>query len=239
MYRIGICDNDEILGLQLENYIQEYCQHHGQKADTLIFLTPGELFDSIEKDGPFDLLFLDIELKGITGIDVGKILRKALSNEITQIVYISSKTDYTMKLFETHPLYFLIKPVKPEDITHVMNTCDRLFLHNDTYFEYKAGKKMCRVNQRHIMYLQSAGKTIHMYTTFGSNVFYGKLSNALKQLNENLFYSVHRSYIINWNYVAAYHIENLVLSDKTVIPISQSKRKTVRKQILKNTIANN
>lgn len=60
----------------------------------------------------FDIVFLDIELPKISGIDIGKKIRDEMHDETTKIVYISGKDSYAMGLFDVRPLNFLIKPIK-------------------------------------------------------------------------------------------------------------------------------
>ena len=61
-------------------------------------------------------MILDIELARLSGIDVGKFLREENRNFHTQIIYVSSKETYAMKLFSVQPLDFLVKPVKKEEL---------------------------------------------------------------------------------------------------------------------------
>ena len=60
----------------------------------------------------FDLIFLDIELKKKSGLDVSNYIRNELGNESVQIAYISAKTGYAMDLFEFRPINFLVKPLE-------------------------------------------------------------------------------------------------------------------------------
>lgn len=234
MYRIGICDDDEAFCWQTEEYIRAYCERHNLPIDSQIFLSGEELLkytNSIEQ--PFDLLLLDIEMEGMDGVAVGLKLRESLANEVTQLVYISCKSSYAMRLFKTRPLDFLIKPVTKDSIEHMMDNYCYLYVQNNNYFEYKNGKNIIRVDQKHILYLQSEGKIIHIYTLHGSGSFYGKLSDTLLTLDSNIFYSVHKSFVINWNHIAEYKVDTIILSDGSYIPVSQSRRNSVKERILK------
>lgn len=236
MYRIGICDDDETFCWQTEEHIRTYCDKYNLQAETQIFLSGKSLLECYNSEKPFDLLLLDIEMEELNGIAVGQKLRTDLANEITQIVYISSNNSYAMQLFKIRPMDFLIKPVTETDIEQMMNTYCQLFVQNTNYFEYKNGKNICRINQKHILYFQSEGRVIHMYTINGTEMFYGKLSNVLNELNPRTFCCVHKSFVINWNYVAEYRLDKIILSNGVVIPISQSKRSSVREQILLNNM---
>ena len=96
--RIGICDDDEQFTIQLERHVLAYAKRKGVHVETQTFLSPDKLFSNIDEDGLFDILFLDIELDDITGIDVGNRLRSDLKNEIMQVVFISANDEYGKNL---------------------------------------------------------------------------------------------------------------------------------------------
>lgn len=72
MLRIAICDDNNLVCSQIEEYILEYQRLSFRKFDVNIFYTGEDLINFIKNDNSFDLIFLDIELGTITGIEVGK-----------------------------------------------------------------------------------------------------------------------------------------------------------------------
>ncbi len=62
----------------------------------------------------FGLIFLDIEMQYVNGIEAGKIIREKMKDELTKIVYISGSDNYAMELFQVRPLDFLIKPISKD-----------------------------------------------------------------------------------------------------------------------------
>lgn len=96
MLRIGICDDDEQFTLQMENYVLDYANKKAITVETQTFLNSKELLLSINEDGPFEILFLDIELDDNTGIDIGQAIRSELKNETMQIVFVSAKEEYAL-----------------------------------------------------------------------------------------------------------------------------------------------
>lgn len=237
MYKIGICDDNEEFCWKIEEYLIDYCNKIKLPIDIQIFTSGKGLIDYFASEGIFDLLFLDIELNDTNGVTIGYELRNDISNERTQIVYVSSKESYAMQLFQTRPMDFLIKPITPQDITNVIDTYCRLFVQTKSYFEYKSKKKAYRIDERSILYFQSVGKVIHLFTSNGENCFYGKLSDVLKQINNEMFCCVHKSFIINTNYVSEYRATEIIMSNGVLIPISYSMRNHVKEHILKNQIA--
>lgn len=236
MYRIGICDDDIPFCRQIEEYIISYCTQHNINTTIDLFHSGEQLLASVQISGPFDLIFLDIDFKdNMNGIFVGKNIRNDLLSVNTQIVYISSFTEYAMQLFQIRPMDFLQKPVQESDMIRVLNTYTNLYIQKNRFFEYQIGKTTHQVRELYIRYLQSEGRIIHIHTLYGMDTFYEKLSTVMQRLEKDLFCCVHKSFIINWNYVAEYHNHILILNDGTKIPISQSKRRMIKEHIIKNS----
>lgn len=236
MFRIGICDDDIKFSEELKKLVKEYAEKNNISVKVQSFVNSNDLFKSLEEEGLFEILFLDIELKETTGVIVGKRIRSDIKNEAMQIVFVSSKQGYAMQLFEIRPMNFLIKPIDYKKVSDIMNEYGRLYKFQSDFFRYSIGKREYRINEQQIMYFESKGKKIIMVTPDSQKAFYGKLSEVLSDLRANSFCHVHKSYIINMRYVAEYSKDNILMVDGTVIPVSQSMRKNVAKKFLENNI---
>lgn len=230
MYTIAICDDDDLFCYQLEDYITQYCSEKNIPVQTEVFNTCETFKDCFSKGMRVDLLFLDI---GFTselskGIELGNFIRSHPENETTQIVYISLKSQYALQLFRIKPLDFLIKPITPELVAETMDIFVRLFVDTNVHFHFLKNEKEHHIEVRNIFCLQSIGKRIHLFTTQGEYIYYGKLSDALKQLPENLFITVHKSFIVNMNYIIQRRTKEVILSNQMVVPVSHSKSSNLR-----------
>lgn len=240
MYRFGICDDNSSFCFDFENLLKECIKEEGIRAELFKFYDGNAFFRFMESNSPLDLLFLDIEMKGMNGVEIGNRLRENQEYDITQIVYISGKDKYAMQLFKNHPLDFLIKPVKSEHIQEILKSYMRIYEKSPVFFEFSTGKYFRQIPENNIMYFQSEGKKIHIKIHQGeTQEFYGKMSEVARKLNGNKFCTVHKSFIVNLNYVWEFRPKELIMTDKTVIPISQSLRKTVQEKILERKIWQN
>ncbi len=138
MFRVAICDDEKTICSQIEKVILDYQKDCAEEIDVLTF-SSGEELHKIIKDGQaFDLIFLDIELDKLNGIEVGKIIREELNDNITQIVYISANKDYAMELFENRPLNFLVKPICCEKIIKNLNVAINLHKNSNFFLRFIA-----------------------------------------------------------------------------------------------------
>lgn len=236
MHKIGICDDDENFCADLEQRIIDYCKEISLTIETSVFSTGEELLKCIADNEKLDLLFLDICLQKTLGYEIGNKLRNNSDNEAMQIVYVSIEADYAMKLFESRPLNFLIKPIESQQLHAVLKEYKRLFDRDKSFFLYHARKQEHHIDANRIIYLESAGKMIDIVTENGRESYRGKLSETLSQLDTTTFCTVHKSYIVNLNYIDAYHFKNVVMSNGTTIPISQSRRMEIRQIMLNRNI---
>ena len=228
VFRIAICDDESTICSQIETILMNYSAEHNLLIETQIFYSGEELYRFLCGGETFDLLFLDIELKLLNGIEVGRKIREDLDNQLMQIVYISGKDNYYMDLFEVRPMHFLAKPIEAgeiiKDLRLAMKLTDRL----GGTFTYKKGQESHRIALKDILYFESVNRQVKIVLTEGEDLFYGKLKDVLGQVAKYHFMQIHKSYIVNYLYVTKFSYEEVTMSDHAILPISQSKRKAAR-----------
>ena len=117
MFKIAICDDVPVVCSEIKDIIMNLeDKAKYPKIEVGIFQSGEALIDSINEEGPYDLLFLDIELGEINGVEIGHIIREQMEDYVTKIVYISSKDIYDRQLFDVQPLHFIKKPIDPEKV---------------------------------------------------------------------------------------------------------------------------
>ena len=239
MYRIGICDDDLAFGSVLEQYLQNFAKRHQLGLDVFLFKGGEEYLKFLAEEAPVDLLFLDIEFEdGMDGSAVGKELRADLKNEITQIVYISGLESYAMQLFQNRPMDFLIKPVKQERVDRIMEEYIRLFGdQKEKYFSYHVGRNRYQILEEEIQYFQCTGRKIQIVTKKGAgDAFYGSMTEVEKLVSVDKFWHIHKSYLVNRNYISSFQPMEVCLTDGTKLPISRNCREEIRQKVLEEMI---
>lgn len=231
MYNIGICDDGENVCTCIENMILQYMKEKKIQADTNVWYTGEGLRDYLERGNPLDLLFLDIELLGMTGIEVADYIRNRLDDREMQIIYISGKASYAQRLFKTQPLDFLVKPISQNQMNDVLETAFRVMKRKNEKFEFQQGKEYYFVPMGEIAYFGSEGRKVKIVTLKETFEFYGRLREVAKRLPAD-FFAIHKSYIVNQEHIFQYTYETVELVNGTVLPISPANRKQVRRRVL-------
>ncbi len=233
MFRVAICDDEKEICSYIENIIWEFNKTTNERIEVDVFYSGEELYSEIQNGTSYDLIFLDIELQSISGIDIGRKIRDEIKNEIVLIVYISGKDSYAMDLFEVRPMNFLIKPIQSDKIIKVLKKALELTNNLNNVFCYKQGRKSVRKEIKEIIYFESMDRQIRMVTLDGDDIFYGTLKEVYEQVEKYNFIACHKSYLINYRHVAEFQYEQLTMTNKEVIPISQPQRKYVREYQIK------
>ncbi|NLJ58944.1 MAG: response regulator transcription factor [Tissierellia bacterium] len=232
MFKIAICDDEKVICQQLNNTLMDIGEKIDEKFQIDEFNSGEELYDFLQKGNRYELIFLDIELREINGVEVGKKIREELEDEITQIVYISGKESYAMELFDVRPLNFLIKPLNSEKIELVLKTARKIMQTSNKFYEYKIGNVNFNVLLRDVLYFESRGRKVRIITKDDEIEYYGKLSEVEEKLKDNKFLSIHKSYLINYKHVIEYSYEYVRMSNNEQLSISQNNRKAVREKLL-------
>ncbi len=227
MFHIAICDDEAIICSEIEQVIINYRKVSLNEIDVEVFTSGEELCYFLRKGEEFDLIFLDIELKRINGVEVGKIIRDKMRNEIVQIVYISGKDNYYLELFEVRPMHFLHKPIDPDkiikDIEKAMELAGRL----NHIFSYKQNHNTYKIAVKNILYLEAENRQVKMMTTQSQINFYGNLEEIFREVEKYHFLYIHKSYLVNYAHVIVFGHKELTMSNGTTLPISQQRRKQV------------
>lgn len=232
MYNIGICDDGKNICASLEEMVLQYAEKSKRKMDIQVWYTGEELCRYLEQDGHLDILFLDIELMKLTGIEVGNFIRNKMENRGMQIIYISGESSYAQKLFKTQPMDFLVKPISIEQIEDALELAIKLLEKNAERFEFQNGRDYYYISYNEIIYFESKGRKIKIVAVGAEKEFYGAIRELEKKLPKE-FFSIHQSYVINKTHVVKYTYETVEMDNSTILPISKAYRKQVRERLLR------
>lgn len=228
MIRVAICDDDKNICEELEDLLDEFKIKNMIGFDVDIFYKAGSLLKHISNDNRFDIIFMDIEMDGINGIQAGKIIRKNPISILTIIIYISSHKGYAMELFDIKPFNFILKPLDKKKVLSEFSSALKIISKDSDFYAFKSKSQHHQVLIQDILYFESYDRKIKIVTATEIYEFYDKLSEVKRKINNSLFILIHRSILVNFNHIRSSTYENVKMSNGTILPISQLKRKNVR-----------
>lgn len=232
MYDIGICDDGIEVCHFFKNVIQKFAESHGSMMNVRTWHTGEDLREYLESGNSLDLLYLDIELFRISGIDVAEYIRNQMEDRRMQIVYISGKQSYAQKLFKTQPMDFLVKPISKIQIEESLKLALHLLKEKAGKFRFERGKEVHYILYPDILYFCSHGRKIQIVTKAGKEEYYGKLNEISMQLPKE-FLRIHSSFFVNTEWIASYSYEQIVLENGEILNVSQKYRSEVRRFLMR------
>lgn len=233
MYYIGICDDSSLICSFIEQCITRQAKKERISIETEVWESGEELLYALKNNYDIDILFLDIELITMTGIEIAQYIRKQMDNYDMQIIYISGKEIYAFDLIDTQPLNFLIKPLNEKKVQEVFMFACKLLGRKEDKFEYTVGRSVIRISFDDIYYFYSMGRIIHIKMKTDIREFYGQLKEIYNRLPDS-FYMIHQSYIVNSKYIIRYSYDSIELKNGELLTISKSYRKAIRQRLLKD-----
>lgn len=230
MMEIAICDDMIPFTSWLEEKVIELGKKYMIDIENDIFFDGGRLVDHIKNGKKYDLIFLDIEMLGINGVDVAFQIRKYDSRVL--IIYVTSHESYAPEAFEVSAFRFLIKPVDIEVLDRYFCSALKEIENKPLYFEYHYNKISHKLAIKDIMYFQSDRRITYIITNNSMVKCYEKLNIIERKISDSkvIFLRVHQSFLVNPEYVDTYMYDSIKLTDGTVISISFKRRKEVSQQ---------
>ena len=226
--RILICDDDPVSCDELERNLEQYEIIHRLEFEILKVFSGEQALDALAQ-GDWDVLFMDIEMPTINGVEAGKRVREQLQNYSLKIIYVSSRQEYAMDLFKVDTFDFLIKPVAYEELEAVLDKLQKTLDRNGEMFVYRKKGQAVRCRLEDILYFESWLKKTIIVTRQKKDEFYAPLKDIYEELKDKKFFYCHKSILVNYDRVAEFHYDRLVLDNGKELEISQSKRKEVRR----------
>jgi DNA-binding LytR/AlgR family response regulator len=226
MLKIGICDDEIIFRNHLLQIIKQYLDENKMVAELLEYNDGSEL---VKNNNHIDILFLDIEMKTMSGIEVKETFIK--NREDTIIIFISSHSEYTREMIGRNVYYFLEKPVKKENVYKVFNNVISL-INRNTKIELEEAGNIYILDYKKIKYIIAKDKYTRVYLEDEKYLFRKPIKYWLQVLPEELFCEINRSVIVSFSHFVK-KADGVLLDNGESVKFSR-KRKTEIMEKYKN-----
>ena len=220
VYRIAICDDEEDFAQMLSEQVSELLKAQKLESDILTFSSGETLLAYIgQNPAAFDLVFLDIYMEEINGVDTAKAIRNV--NDSVTIIFITSSERHVFSGYEVQALQYLLKPVNLQALSAAL-TVDLKRRFENRYFVFKSRGAVQKVLYDEIEYIESTLKSVKLVTKQGSYEIYDQISNIEMSLPKLSFCRCHRGFIINFRQVSKMTARSITTVSGTMIPIGKT-----------------
>ncbi len=224
MLRIGICDDIYDARLILKSSLERIID---DKNTSFYEFSSGEGLIAWFKShiGELDLLFLDIEMKDLNGMQTAKEL-KQMDNGI-QIVFLTGYADYVFDGYSVGALGYIIKPAKSEQLKDVINRAKAaIYMEMEKAYICHSGETYYRIPIKKILYFCSDKRQVSCVTTDKSYKFYGKLDDVASELGHG-FIRIHKRYLVKASAIEKIDSTDVSIYGNINLPMSRSCRQDV------------
>lgn len=238
LIRAAICDDEKAMLDELHKRILIECKQHNIEIIIENFLSGGELLKS-QKENPFDVVFLDIDMPGINGFDIAESIN---GSENTLIVFVTSHDELVYSSLKFRPFRFIRKSYLESELPEVLSAVNAEISKRNAgkkfSFRTKTGEVFLDIGD--IEYIEIYGHWLRVGVINGEfPECYGNLTALEEQLAPFDFVRVHKSYLVNLKYIYSIEKTQIILDDKTAIPLSRYKAADVKakfKNYLRSTL---
>lgn len=220
-------DSGQELSL-LERCLQSYLSSR-QVYRVIDTYTSGEAFLENWPSKSYDLVFLDILMEGISGIEVARKIRETDSECL--LIFISSSKEYALQSFEVRAFDYLLKPLSEERFQKTMDLCQNELAKHIRYIEVKESRTLVKIPLNEIIYtdyynhyiqIHTAARLIRSYQQF--DVFSPLL------LCYPQFLCCYRNCIVNMDHVDSVDKHDFVMENGERVPITRGNRNSIYQQ---------
>lgn len=224
MLRIAIVDDSPADSAALRELVANFFLKNEQAHMIRIFDMP---LDFIRSTDAHDIVFMDIRMDKLDGLEVARIMRKIDVESV--LIFVTHMAQLAIKGYEVDALDFIVKPADQFSINYVLTKAlTRLENTSGTMFALKTSDGIISLSSNDITCVEVFDHNLAYHTTKGVYEVRGRLSDVVKKLDPKRFVICNRSFVVNLRYVSSVCSEYLVVDGKKIF-ISKSHSKEIMK----------
>lgn len=213
--KIAILDDEKFF---LEKFYNILKKHENFKtAEINLYQSGTELLEAFEKEN-HDIVFLDVEMPEISGIEVGEKIRRI--SDKTVIAFVSGYPQYALDAFDCEAVSYILKD-EDEFFDEKLRKVYKKYVRHNSRIILETGKSTVSLFLKDIKYVEYFRKYCIYHTESGDYSVRQTLLNALSELNDLGFYQIYRCYIVNLKKIREIRKNEVVLTDNTKLTVSR------------------
>lgn len=229
--RIAIVDDIAAERNLLHTRLNYKLKQRSIQADVLEYES-GEAFLADAEQQPFTVVFLDIYMDGMSGMEAAKALRKLDTDCL--LIFTTTSTDHALEGFQVRAMHYLVKPYAEQDLTALIDEILSRIPQPDNYLTVKVSGSDIQLPFKEMLYAEHFSHIIHVHTT-GNRVLttrmsFGQFTAPLKE--DNRFFLCSRGIVINMEHAVDFDGTAFLLDNGSSIPVSRDLIKTARQTFM-------
>lgn len=236
MFCIAVCDDEAYFRNKEKKLIGQYMERRGWDCQIDLYASGKELLDKADDEFIYDILFLDISMEELDGLQTAERIRKLSKNVC--IVFVTAYITYALEGYKVGAARYLLKEENSleNSLKECLDTITERWQEEEAVceFEFQGGKKRMKADA--VLYAESRLHKVHFYVTEdGVKEYsrYDRLDTVEKELRQYGFCRVHQSFLVNMKHVKSVERYKATLENGAEVSISKKYYKGVEKEYIR------
>ena len=189
---IGVCEDNSLHINLVKGYIDDFFNEF-HNYEVLEFVSGEDLLSNYPNN--IDLLFLDIQMNGLNGMDVARRIREFDNN--VEIIFTTSVLDYVCEGYEVNAYRYMLKPIEYNIFKNNMGKCiENIIKKKNDFLTINDKSKLIKIKFDDILYIETSKRQLIIHTINGHEIIKMSMRKLEKLLNKD-FFRCHNSFIVN------------------------------------------
>ena len=225
---VAVCDDEITECCRISGRIRQLLEEMQIPATIRQFGNGEEL---LQAAGQFDLIFLDILMRGLDGMETAQMLRRQAFDKL--LVFLSSSRDYVWDAYDVEAFQYLVKPVEDGKLRQVLlRAARKTQCLTQEFIVVNRERQVRKLFLDDIYYFEIKGRVIDVHGTQGVFGYYGQIGVLEQMLQGRGFFRCHKSYLVNLKYAAGYNRQEAILDNGERIMIAKRRYGQFCKEML-------
>ena len=217
MLQIAVCDDEILECCNMAKRIREIMEEMKTPCIIRQFQSGAELLQALES---FDIIFLDIIMRGMDGMKTAQLFRRKASDKI--LIFVSSSREYVFEAYGVEAFQYLLKPVDGRKLKSVLQ---RAVLKTESrsreFIIVSRERQKSKLFLDDIYYFEIKGRVVDVHGPEGVFTYYEQIGELEEKLRDKGFFRCHKSYLVNLKYVDRYNRQEVFLENGETIVIAK------------------
>ncbi len=234
---VGVCDDCAEQVRLLKRYLEDY---QGAKELAVFSETDPRRFLELAREKHPALVFLDVDMEGLNGIELGAKIKE--TDARTVVVYVTAHEEYALEAFRVRAFHYLLKPLTQQKVVAVLAEALEYIGKNSAEgpgrtFSIKRRGETVALPMKSITCFEKIGHKIRVHAGNGSEEYYDNFTQLLARISGEEFIQCHQGYIVSVGRIRAFRDKTLFMESGMQVPVSRTFTEKVRAALARRLFA--
>ena len=230
MIKIAVLDDEPIFLEKISKKVDVIYKECHIKAEVDCYSNGKVLLDEVKDGKRYDIYVLDVEVPGISGVELGRQLREI--SEVSFILFLTAYPQYAIAGYDSRAYKYILKDEWEDRLEEALKKIQKeIDDWNAPSYRITINDRLEKIPVKHIYYAKKDGKNVVFYTREGKSSIRKTLAQVYAELPDGDFIYVDRSYLVNLEHVMKLKHREVYMANGDIVPVSYPRLEQVKKGI--------